>query len=120
MKISKDILRHELIGLSVEVIQCNNKQLIGKKGVVVDETRNTLTIESKVVNSSVTNEQKNEYLDDDVQYSYNEFQIPKDIAVFQFDVTTSEGLFKVKIDGNLLVGRPEDRLKRKFKKIYPY
>lgn len=34
----------ELIGKKIEVVNSTNKQLIGLKGVVVDETKSTLTI----------------------------------------------------------------------------
>ena len=42
-----NILKHELIGLDVEVVDANNKSQIGLKGKVVDETRNTLIIKSQ-------------------------------------------------------------------------
>ncbi|ACX72090.1 Ribonuclease P, Rpp29 [Methanocaldococcus vulcanius M7] len=91
-----NILRHELIGLDVEIIDAKNKSMIGIKGKVIDETRNTLKIEKK---------------------DGREVIIPKDIAIFVFLLKNC----KVKVDGRLLVGRPEDRLKKKkIKILYPY
>ena len=90
-----NILRHELIGLDVEVVEASNPSLVGIKGRVVDETRNTLVIE---------------------KCSGKEVVVPKDVAVFKFKL----GDKYVKVIGSLLIGRPEDRLKRKIKNIYPY
>ncbi|ADG13297.1 Ribonuclease P, Rpp29 [Methanocaldococcus infernus ME] len=89
-----NILRHELIGLKVEIVSSPNKSLVGIKGRVVDETRNMLFIETekKVV------------------------KIPKALAVFLFHLDNC----KVKVDGRLLIGRPEERLKKKIKPLYPY
>ncbi|XRO76806.1 ribonuclease P protein component 1 [Methanocaldococcus sp. 10A] len=90
-----NILRHELIGLRVEIVDAKNKAMIGIKGRVVDETRNTLVIEKE---------------------NGKEVTIPKDIAVFLFELNGC----KVKVDGRLLIGRPEERLKKKIKILYPY
>ena len=46
--------------------------------------------------------------------------VPKEISTFRFEFSDSENVTKLDIDGRLLVGRPEDRLKRKMKQIYPY
>ena len=90
-----NILRHELIGLKVEIVEAKNKAMVGIKGRVVDETRNTLIIEKE---------------------NGKEVVIPKDVAVFLFHLKGC----KVKVDGRLLVGRPEERLNRKIKILYPY
>ena len=37
----------DLIGATIEVVHANNKTLIGKKGKVLDETKNTITINTK-------------------------------------------------------------------------
>lgn len=42
---SKNIFRHELIGLYLEVVDSSNKSLIGLCGNVVDETKKTLSID---------------------------------------------------------------------------
>ena len=81
-----DIVRSELIGLEVEVVEASNKSLVGLKGLIVDETKNTLSIEGegflkKVIKSQV-------------------------IINILFQGQTFQ------IDGKVLVGRPEDRLKK--------
>ncbi|MBM3200532.1 ribonuclease P protein subunit [Candidatus Woesearchaeota archaeon] len=81
-----DIVRSELIGLEAEIVDAENKSLIGMKGLIVDETKNMLAIESdgmvkRVVKSQVTLK---------ILFQGQTFQI----------------------DGKVLVRRPEDRLKK--------
>ncbi len=40
----KDIIKHELIGLNIEIINSKNKSNIGIKGKIIDETKHTLKI----------------------------------------------------------------------------
>ena len=42
-----DIAKHELIGLKTEIIDSKNKDNIGIKGKIIDETKNTIVIEQK-------------------------------------------------------------------------
>ncbi len=42
---AKDILRAELIGRHMEIIDARNKSLIGLKGKIIDETKNAFIIE---------------------------------------------------------------------------
>jgi ribonuclease P protein subunit POP4 len=87
----KNLVRHELIGLEVEIKQSTNPSQIGLKGKVMDETYSTLKLETK----------KGEKI------------IPKENTVFIF--TIPDGT-RVQLDGNLLVSRPEDRIKKKLPK----
>lgn len=55
----KALIKGELIGLGIEVIDAQNTSLIGKKGIVIDETRNMLVIKEddttrKLVKDQVT------------------------------------------------------------------
>ena len=81
-----NITRHELIGLAIEVVKSSSRSLIGKKGVIVDETRNTLTIRHK---GKLT-------------------KLPKAAIVFKTEI----GGKQVEVEGKSIVGRPEDRLKK--------
>lgn len=81
-----DIARSELIGLEVEVVDAENKSLIGLKGLVVDETKNLLSIEKGGVVKKVIKSQ------------------------VMLKVLLEGHAFQV--DGKILVGRPEDRLKK--------
>jgi len=87
----ENLVRHELIGLEVRVVWSRNPSQIGISGRVVDETRQMLSIETK---RGVKN-------------------IAKDQAVFSFHLPSGEW---VRVDGKLLVARPEDRIKKKLKR----
>ncbi|BDH79751.1 MAG TPA: ribonuclease P protein component 1 [Methanothermobacter sp.] len=88
-----NVFRHELIGLKVEVAESPHKDFKGLKGRVIDETKNTLKIELK---------------------DGKEIIIPKNVAIFHFKLPNGQ---IVEIDGRIIVGRPEERIKKKFKKI---
>ena len=93
MKITPDIIRYEFIGTGAEITRSPHGGYIGLGGIVVGETRNTFTLLSEGKTKSVI----------------------KDLAVFNFkfgDGTVAE------IDGKLLVGRPEDRLKKSIKRLW--
>ena len=81
-----DIVRSELIGLEAEVTQASNESLIGLRGLIIDETKNTLSIEREGVEKKVIKSQV--------------------MLNILFDGQTFQ------IDGKVLVGRPEDRLKK--------
>ncbi|MGC8993564.1 MAG: ribonuclease P protein component 1 [Candidatus Aenigmatarchaeota archaeon] len=85
----KNLVRHELIGLEVEVKKSTNKYQEGIKGRVVDETYNMLVIETPK----------------------GEKKIEKKSCIFIFKLPSGK---RVEVDGKLLVGRPENRIKKKF------
>lgn len=88
----KNLVRHELIGLEVEVVKSTDPTQKGLKGLVVDETYNMIKIETKDKKEKI---------------------IPKENSVFVF--TLPSGI-KVEVEGKLLKGRPEDRIKKRFPK----
>ena len=82
----KNIKKHELIGLEVKVEEALNKDLIGLKGKVVDETKSLLIIstdkgEKRVLKAGIT----------------LKIRLEKEWVL---------------IEGKVLVGRPEDRIKK--------
>jgi ribonuclease P protein subunit POP4 len=79
---ARGILKKELIGLTIKITGSKNRSLIGIRGKVIDETRNTLLVEE---NQKIK-------------------KIPKN------QVTIKVG--KIEIDGKMFIGRPEERLKR--------
>ncbi len=91
MKTPENIVRHELIGLEVSVSESKDKTLFSLKGIVVDETRQTLIIRS----------------------AGKEKTVIKDQCIFVFCLPSKAC---VRIDGKILVSRPEDRIKKKFDK----
>ena len=89
---SKNLVHHEFIGLKVHVTSLKNKSL-NLNGTIIDETKNTIKIEDE-----------NNY----------EKVIPKRGSIFVFELPNGE---KIEIDGTILSIRPEDRIKKRFKKI---
>jgi ribonuclease P protein subunit POP4 len=89
---ANNLVHHEFIGLDVHVTGKNNKSL-NLKGTIIDETKNTIKIEG------IDNCEK---------------IIPKKGTVFVFEIPNGE---KIEIDGDILSIRPEDRIKKRFKKI---
>lgn len=103
----RNVFQHELIGLHVEIVDSLNKSLIGNKGIVIDESKYTISLELEnktLENGSI----ENGFI------HFNEKTFIKNISVFQFILPNGE---LVEIDGKILVSRPEDRLKKKFRKI---
>jgi ribonuclease P protein subunit POP4 len=93
MKITPDIIRYEFIGTQAKIAQSVHLGYIGLAGPVIAETKNTLTLIHQGQPKSVI----------------------KDLATFDFsfdDGTT------VEVDGKLLVGRSEDRLKKGIKRLW--
>ena len=91
MEIRPDnILIHEIVGLPVEIISSLNRSHVGIKGKVIDETMKMLIIDT---NKGIK-------------------KIEKKVAVFLFQLPSG---IKVKVDGKYLVGRPEDRLKKRIR-----
>ncbi|MCS4541585.1 MAG: ribonuclease P protein component 1 [Euryarchaeota archaeon] len=84
----KNLIRHELIGLLAEVVKSTHPNYIGIKGKVIDETKNTLIIDQ----------------------NGKEKTIPKAEVTLHF--TLPEDTI-VEVYGKLLVGRPEDRIKKR-------
>lgn len=86
-----NILHHELIGLESLVSASLNPNTKGIKGVVIDETKNTLIIEQNKARK----------------------RIIKQDSVFIFKLPDET---MVEIDGSALIGRPEDRMKKRIKR----
>ncbi len=93
MKVTPDIIRCEFIGTEAKVVRSTHRSYVGLRGKIVNETRNTFTIlhnsERKIV--------------------------VKGSSFFHFKF--SDGTI-VEIDGKLLVGRPEDRLKKRVRRLW--
>lgn len=88
MKVTPTIIQREFMGLNAKVVRSPNPNYIGIKGKVIDETRNTLVVLHK-------NQKKT---------------VIKEAAVFHF--TMPDGTI-VEIDGKVIGGRPENRVKKR-------
>jgi ribonuclease P protein subunit POP4 len=93
VKVTPDIIRHEFIGTEGKIAKSPHSGYVGIHGEVLDETKNTFTIMHEGKAKSVI----------------------KNSAVFNFKF--SDGT-TVEINGKLLVGRPEDRLKKTVKRLW--
>ena len=94
--IPSTLIFHELIGLEVKVIHSTNPVLIGTLGRVINETKNMLIIEN-----SQSREQKIPKADSEFL-----FRIPAELS----EKGRRSDTF-VKIQGNLLLSQPENRIK---------
>lgn len=127
---SNNIFYHELIGLELKVVDSSNDSLIGISGTVVDETKKTFLIEAEprkrceniktepgrnapIQESSNLSSECTRKVMNDVSKSALKL-IPKDVSIFEFKVP--DGTI-VEIDGKILLNRPEDRIKKRYKKI---
>jgi len=93
MRITPDIVRCEFIGTKAKVARSRHQDYAGIQGKVVDETRNTFTIQNSEARKTVL----------------------KESAIFHFIFSDRT---VVEIDGKLLVGRPEDRLKKHIRRLW--
>ena len=85
----ENITRHELVGLEAEVMEDSNPCNVNTRGTVIDETMNTLVIDDGGAK-----------------------RIAKKNAVFKFKLNGKS----VKVEGWVLAGRSEDRVKKKIKR----
>ncbi len=93
MKITPAVIRHEFIGSEGKVTRSRHADYVGLAGEVIDETKKVFTL----------------------LHNGKPKKIIKESVVFNFrfqDGTT------VEIDGKLLVGRPEDRLKKTIRRLW--
>jgi ribonuclease P protein subunit POP4 len=93
MKVTPDIIRYEFIGAEGKVARSPHECYVGLGGKIVGETKNTFTFLQEGQAKSVIKESA--------------------IFNFKFDDGTV-----VEINGKLLVGRSEDRLKKSIKRLW--
>jgi ribonuclease P protein subunit POP4 len=91
MQKPSNITKHELIGLDAKVVSSKNKDVVGVQGKVTDETRETIKL-------TTPNGEKT---------------IIKNQSKFQFALPNGE---TVEVNGELLIGRPEIRIKKQIPK----
>lgn len=87
---AKNILRHELLGLNV--VARGIKQKIEHSGEVVEETMKTIKL---------------------LKENGRIISLVKDAYIFEFILPNNE---RIRIEGAALIGRPEDRLKKKVRR----
>jgi ribonuclease P protein subunit POP4 len=93
MKVTAEIVHHEFIGTEGKIIKSTHPSYVGMSGKIVDETRNTFTL--------LTRGEKK--------------MIMKNSTIYHFRFP--DGTI-VEVYGKLLVGRPEDRLKKNVRRLW--
>jgi len=93
MNITPDIIRSEFVGTQARISKSNHRGNIGISGKILDETRNTFKIFGEGKTKTIV----------------------KSDNVFHFKF--HDGTV-VEIDGRILVGRPEDRLKKIIRRLW--
>lgn len=91
MMSTPNILQRDLIGLTAKVVRSANSDYMNINGEVVDETRSTIVV-------MCGNKKKT---------------IIKEAAVFH--ITLPDGSV-LEVDGKVIVGRPENRIKRQIRR----
>ncbi len=84
------ILRHELVGLQAKVEGSPDRSLVGLSGKITDETQKTLTL------TGLKGSKK----------------VPKENTTLSIHTDSGDELL---INGSLLLGRPEERIKKKIR-----
>jgi ribonuclease P protein subunit POP4 len=91
MNVTPAIVKQEFLGLNAKIVRSSHPGYVDIEGRVLNETRNTIVLLHK-------NKKK---------------VIIKNTAVFNF--TMPDGTI-VEIDGKAIIGRPEDRIKKRVKR----
>jgi ribonuclease P protein subunit POP4 len=86
----KNLLKHEFVGLHVEVVKSADSRILGMRGLVVDETKNMIHIHD----------------------GKRMRKVSKEISTFRFRLPDKRIVW---VDGKCIVNRPEDRLKMRMR-----
>jgi ribonuclease P protein subunit POP4 len=89
----QNIVKHELVGLSTHVVESKDPNHVCRKGVILGESKEMIQIGTQE----------------------GTIAVPKEICVF--DMTLPDSTV-VRIDGVLLRGRPEDRMKKRLNRSW--
>lgn len=89
----QNIVKHELVGLSTHIVESKDPNHVCRSGVILAESKEMIQISTKKGTLSV----------------------PKRICVFEMTLPDDT---VVRIDGGLLRGRPEDRMKKRLNRSW--
>ena len=89
----QNIVKHELVGLSTHVVESKDPNHVCRRGVILGESKEMIQIGTEK----------------------GTIAIPKGICVF--DMTLPDSTV-VRINGGLLRGRPEDRMKKRLNRSW--
>jgi ribonuclease P protein subunit POP4 len=89
----ENIVRHELTGLATHVVESSDPTLVCRSGIILGESKEMIRLDT----------------------AHGTVNVPKKVCVF--DITLPNGT-AVRVDGNMLRGRPEDRMKRRLNRSW--
>jgi ribonuclease P protein subunit POP4 len=90
---AENVVRHELTGLSMHIVESTDPNFVCKKGIILGESKEMIHFDT---NGTAV-------------------MVPKRNCVF--DVTLPDGT-QVRINGDVLHGRPEDRMKKRINRSW--
>lgn len=93
MKITPSIIQTEFTNLNAKIVKSANRSIVGLSGKVVDETQKTFTI----------------------IYNNKRKIVPKEQTLFHFTLADETVM---EIEGNILLGKPADRIKKKIRRLW--
>lgn len=93
MKFTSNIIQDEFIGLKSIITKSLNLDSVEITGKIINETRNTFTI--------LQNNKKKVVI--------------KDTSIFNFEMPDET---IIEIDGKSIMGRPEDRIKKRLRRLW--
>ena len=93
MKFTSNIIQDEFIGIESRVTKSSNFDSVGITGKIINETRNTFTI--------LQNNRKKVVI--------------KDTSIFNFVMPDNT---IIEMDGKAIIGRPEDRIKKRLRRLW--
>jgi ribonuclease P protein subunit POP4 len=88
-----NITRHELVGLHAHVVESTDPLQVSHQGKVIDETKEMLHLET----------------------TKGMVRLPKSICVLDFSLPDGT---VVRVDGAKLIGRPEERMKKRSRRSW--
>ncbi len=88
-----NVLRHELVGLQAKVVEASDRGVVGLSGAITDETQKTLTIKGRKGPKTLTKENTT-------------------LSIH------TDGGDELLVNGSLLLGRPEERIKKKIRIVF--
>ncbi|MCK5177081.1 MAG: ribonuclease P protein subunit [Candidatus Aenigmarchaeota archaeon] len=103
--------KHEFLGLKIKIIDSTDKTLISRQGLVIDETKNMLKIREDNKSEILLEKKKSVF-----EFAIEKKRIMAYVNAKQTDLELTQKEIHICIEGILLCGRPEERIKKKTRK----
>jgi ribonuclease P protein subunit POP4 len=83
----QNFLRHELVGLTTHIVESRDPHLLCKRGIILSESKEMIQLDTEG----------------------GPINAPKGVCVFDITLPSRS---VVRVEGKMLIGRPEDRVKK--------